>query len=92
MSGWSLYAAEIMEALGKPEAAATLRWGFPDSIGDVLDELDTAREELEEARGEVGEANCERDDMGGRVDEARADLKRLKKMLCKPCKAKWTAS
>jgi hypothetical protein len=84
MSGASLYAAEIMEALGKPEAAATLRWGFPDSIGDVLDELDVARGELETALGDVGEASRERDDATG-------TLSRLEAMLCKPCRAKWTA-
>lgn len=91
MSGAGLWSADIMEALGKPEAAATLRWGFPDSIGDVLDELDTTREEVDGALADLGEANSERDDMAGRLDEARADLARLEAMLCATCRAKWTA-
>lgn len=87
----ALLSADIMEALGKPEAAATLRWGFPDSIGDVLDELDVTREEVDEALADLGEANSERDDMAGRLDEARADLARLEAMLCAACRAAWTA-
>lgn len=91
MTGAGLWSADIMEALGKPEAAATLRWGFPDRIGDVLDELDATREELEEASGGLGEANSERDDMAGRLEEARADLARLEALLCATCRAAWTA-
>jgi hypothetical protein len=39
--------ADIMEALGRPDAAATLRWGErPASFADLTDERDSLDDEL----------------------------------------------
>lgn len=75
--------ADIMDALGRPDAAATLRWSDEPRPG-LLDEFERLEAEVEELKEELEAARVEIADL-----RLGSLLTQLVELLCKRCAKRW---